>query len=127
MIDKRVSTNDNLNSLVTGLGSIAIAQLAQGYMPTNFTTFLTYVGIGSFGFYGWDYYTGNRKYTRLFKAIGLKNKEDLYPRFKRKKNTEHGYQLLFSLPVGLSTDDFDKHKSAIEQNLNVPNIDMELF
>lgn len=56
-------------------------------------------------------------YMRLFENLKLEKGEQL-PKYKGKRKTDYGYCLTFSLPTGLSTDDFKKHQLAIEQNLN---------
>lgn len=66
---------------------------------------------------------GNR-YKKLFEGIGLKNKKDHYPFLKKKEKTMKGYKLYFTLPNGLSSFDFTKHKYAIQQHLNAQRIDI---
>lgn len=44
--------------------------------------------------------------------------DDKVPKFLGKKKTEYGYCLSFRLLPGMSTDDFEKKKLAIEQHLN---------
>lgn len=56
-------------------------------------------------------------YKALFDNLGLKVGNQI-PRYIRKRKTEYGYVITFSLPYGLSTDDFEKKKLAIEQYLN---------
>lgn len=56
-------------------------------------------------------------YRNLFENLKLEKGEQL-PKFKGERKTDYGCCLEFSLPTGLSTDDFKKHQLAIEQNLN---------
>ncbi len=57
------------------------------------------------------------KFDTLFTNCNLK-KGEMLPQLKEKKKTNYGYALRFSLPIGISTNDFERHKSAIEQYLN---------
>lgn len=56
-------------------------------------------------------------YEKLFKALRLESDGQI-PKYLGRWETDYGYKLKFSLPVGLSTDDFEKYKLAIEQYLN---------
>lgn len=53
-------------------------------------------------------------YKRLFEKCGL-DVDGETPYFKQKIKTSYGYSLRFNLTAGLSTDDFEKKKLAIEQ------------
>jgi len=56
-------------------------------------------------------------FRRIFENLKF-DKFGEIPKLKEKRKTDYGYCLAFSLPAGMSTDDFEKHKLAIEQNLN---------
>ena len=56
-------------------------------------------------------------YQRLFENVKLES-GGITPRFIRKRATDYGHSITFSLPTGLSTKDFEKNKLAIEQYLN---------
>ncbi len=56
-------------------------------------------------------------YRKLFENLNLMAGEEI-PRYIRKKKTDYGYCITLSLPPGLSTKDFEKHRDAISQNLN---------
>ncbi len=55
-------------------------------------------------------------YKRLFENCGLTPGGET-PVFSGETETDYGYDLRFSLPPGLSTDDFEEKKLAIEQYL----------
>lgn len=54
----------------------------------------------------------------LFENLNLKVGDGVVPKYINKRKTPYGYCLTFSLPYGLSTNDFEKHQLAIEQYLN---------
>lgn len=56
-------------------------------------------------------------YKALLESCNL-NVGNQVPRYIGKRKTPYGYCLTFSLPFGMSTDDFEKKKLAIEQYLN---------
>lgn len=56
-------------------------------------------------------------YRRLFENLNLSIGEQV-PKYLNKRNTDYGCCITMTLPPGLSTKDFEKHKEAIEQNLN---------
>lgn len=58
----------------------------------------------------------NANWKLLFKNCNL-YKDEMYPKFKEKKTTPYGYFLRFSLPLGLSSEDFIRKQEAIEQYL----------
>lgn len=123
LLNPKVQKGDMIGSLFNaGLGSLVVAELSKGYMGNDFRYLLYTVGASSIGLYMYDLLAGSNKYKKLFKAMGLCNKDKVYPIFKKRQETGNGYQLLFSLPAGLSTKDFESHKQAIQQYLNVPNI-----
>lgn len=62
-------------------------------------------------------------YKRLFENLNL-HVGKVIPKYIRKRKTDYGYCVTLSLPPGLSTKDFDKHRLAIEQYLN-KKIDIE--
>lgn len=53
----------------------------------------------------------------FFKKAGLKNSEGEYPEFKNREKIGSSVWEYFTLPQGLSTADFEKHKLALEQYL----------
>ena len=54
------------------------------------------------------------KFDRLWPALGL-TVGTAQPYLKNKERTDHSIIYKFTLPAGLSSDDFEKHKLAIEQ------------
>lgn len=57
-------------------------------------------------------------YKKLWTNTGLINKDGAMPLLINKRKREFGYDLVFTLPTGLSTEDFEKNKKAIEQHLD---------
>ena len=55
-----------------------------------------------------------------FKVVELKNKRELYPKEIKRFKSKLGYTYVFSIPIGLSIEDFNKHKSSIEAQVNKP-------
>lgn len=53
----------------------------------------------------------------FFRKVGLKNKQEQYPKLINIHESQKGYTYLFSCPLGLSLDDFIKLKNAIEIQL----------
>lgn len=80
----------------------------------------------------WDYLPANienRRYQRLFKALGLYVKTDdrevvplLINKYKSKDSTQE--KLYFTLPDGLSLKDFQDCEQAIKESLNVEELKM---
>jgi S-DNA-T family DNA segregation ATPase FtsK/SpoIIIE len=58
------------------------------------------------------------KTSKLFKACGLKSKDDKIPLVYSKKKKDYGYEMTLHLPAGLCLSDVEKHKEAIETSLN---------
>lgn len=56
-------------------------------------------------------------YKALFENMNLQSGKQV-PRFISKRKTPYGYCLKFSLPYGMSSEDFIKKKTAIEEYLN---------
>lgn len=59
---------------------------------------------------------GATKFNRLFINLKLGVNEE-YPIFKKKKHTDYSTIYIFTLPAGLSSEDFEKNKLAISENL----------
>ena len=56
-------------------------------------------------------------YKALFENLNIKAGNQV-PRYIKKRKADYGYIATFSLPYGLSTNDFENKKLAIEQYLN---------
>ena len=57
-------------------------------------------------------------FNNFFDSIGLKNKLDEKPKLLDKHKQENKNVYIFSISEGLSLSDFEKHKEAMEQQLN---------
>lgn len=57
-------------------------------------------------------------FDKFFNSIDLKNKLDEKPKLIKKHKQENKNVYIFSLPDGLSLKHFQKHKEALEQQLN---------
>lgn len=65
-------------------------------------------------------------FDNFFDSVSLKNKLDEKPKLLDKHKEENKNSYIFSIPDGLSLSDFEKHKEAIEQQLdNKVNIKYE--
>ena len=61
-------------------------------------------------------------FKQLFKELGLCNKSEEYPKLYNIINTSHFKTYQFTVPIGISIKDFEKHTEAIEQFLQVDNV-----
>ena len=61
-------------------------------------------------------------FKQLFKELGLCNKSEQYPKLYNIINTSHFKTYQFTVPIGISIKDFEKHTEAIEQFLQVDNV-----
>ncbi len=62
----------------------------------------------------------NAKWIKMFKSIGLITKEELTPTLYKTVNDEHCKKYYFTLPDGVSHNDFVKLKDKIESSLRHP-------
>ena len=61
-------------------------------------------------------------FKQLFKELGLCNKSEQYPKLYNIINTSHFKTYQFTVPIGISIKDFEKHTEAIEQFMQVDNV-----
>ena len=61
-------------------------------------------------------------FKQLFKELGICNKSKEYPKLYNIINTSHFKTYQFTVPIGISVEDFKKHTEAIEQFLGVDNV-----
>ncbi len=73
------------------------------------------IGLGSIMFII-DAISNMNPYRKLFENIGLEA-GDQVPKFLKKVNTEYGYDLIFSLPPGLSSKQFEQKQIEIKEYL----------
>ena len=66
-------------------------------------------------------------FKQLFKELGLCNKSEQYPKLYNIINTSHFKTYQFTVPIGLSVEDFKKHTEAIEQFMQVDNVSIVIF
>ena len=94
-------------AIVTGYAAIPFAgmpALGMGLMVAGWTACV----------YG--YSLNSNKYRTLFKNCNL-HKEEMYPTLREERKTDYGYVLRFSLPLGLSSADFESKQKAIKEHL----------
>lgn len=65
-------------------------------------------------------------FTSLFKNMNFKNKDDVYPKLIKQKEEEYYRTFMFSVPLGMSINDFKKKKDVFAQALNVDEKDIIL-
>jgi S-DNA-T family DNA segregation ATPase FtsK/SpoIIIE len=58
------------------------------------------------------------KTEKLMRSCGIKNNNDKVPLLYNKKKKDYGYEMTLHLPAGLCLSDVEKHKEALETNLN---------
>lgn len=92
------------------LGSMMTAYGVGGYWAT------TFIVVGVVGT-SMEIVSAYNPYRRLFQNCKIEAGGQL-PLYQGKRKTNYGYNLRFSLPAGLSTNDFENNKLAIEQYLN---------
>lgn len=63
-------------------------------------------------------------FDKLFKEIGICNKSKEFPKLYGIVNDDYFKVYQFTVPVGLSIDDFKKHTEAIKHFMNVDNINI---
>lgn len=112
MVDKTKSKDVNvgLGCMVLGVATLALggnSVESLGYLLTIAGGITTVIDIKN----------KSNPYQRLFENIKLES-GGITPRLIRKRTTDYGHSITFSLPTGLSTKDFEKNKLAIEQHLN---------
>lgn len=61
-------------------------------------------------------------FKQLFKELGICNKSEQYPKLYNIINKSHFKTYQFTVPIGISINDFEKHTEAIEHFLGVDNI-----
>lgn len=117
------SKDKNYGLFMSGFGSIVFAALIGVYLPTYIIAKYGFYAIGGMTV-GLHYLNkSDSKWNTIFRALNLCINDDL-PKVKKKTQRDYGYDLLISLPLGLSTDDFEKRKKPLEQHLNA-KIDIE--
>ena len=63
-------------------------------------------------------------FRKLFKELGLCNKSEEYPKLYDIINGSYFKTYQFTVPIGISVEDFKKHTEAIEQFMQVDNINI---
>ena len=106
--DRNTSLLDT--SITSILGGAAITAIFPPYALYGY-------GLMGIGGISMAYYAKSwNKFSRLFKNLKLCI-DDAYPIYKKKKKTDISTIYCFTLPCGMSVEDFDKKKVAIEQHL----------
>ncbi|WP_427340769.1 FtsK/SpoIIIE domain-containing protein [Caloranaerobacter sp. DY30410] len=105
----------NLDLFTIGLMALITGSIGLNWFNLSVWGYFLYgLGIASCGYHVLD---KSRGFKILWENLKL-YKGEVYPILKRKKKTPYGYDLRFTLPAGLSTEDFEKNKTAIEQYLD---------
>lgn len=105
---------------------MAVLCLVAGVGMTTFAPTLPVIysvaifGIGGYYFIS-DFLHKSNKWYKLWESLGIENK----PHLREKIQTPYGYCLRFSIPRGLSTDDFEKKKSAIYQYIDCDRLNIK--
>ena len=114
------SSNKKNGLFMAGLGSMVFGAMMGAFYPA--------IPIAEFGFYALgamsisgDFINKNDKWKKIFEGLGLyvgDIEDPKLPQVKKKTTKEYGYDLLVTLPLGLTSKDFEEKKLAIEQHLN---------
>ncbi len=116
MRDKKSVVKKDVSLLELGTAAALIGSCCNTFVADSKLGLLMY-GAGAVCI-AYNYLDKTNKYKKLWTNTGLINKEGEMPLLVKKQKRNFGYDLLFTLPSGLSTDDFIKQKQNIEQNLN---------
>lgn len=110
--------NSSILSFFLGFGLDKITYFF-GNDITTYDNILKWLGIWGVGYYflTWS------KFDRIFRALDL-GTNHVYPLLKSKKKTDCSTIYKFTLPAGLSSEDFKKSQQAIEEHLG-KNIDIK--
>lgn len=108
-----MSSKKEINLFELGLGSISIGAMSTAIGVGSMS--LLFYGMGAVSM-GIHFVDDNRALKKLWENTGL-HKDNDYPMLKKKVKTNYGYNLRLTLPIGLSTEDFEKKLSAISQYL----------
>jgi len=111
-MDNKKSKTDNV--LISSVWAIWGAAVIKAIYPPYYPTAAMFVLFGVAGIY--MYFATYSKFNHLWKALDL-GKDESYPICKGKKRTKNSIIYRFSLPAGLSIEDFERNKIAIEQFL----------
>jgi len=129
-IDKSLgefSKDKNNGLFMAGLGSMVFGGMIGVFAPAYTIAKFGFYAIGSLTMTLHFVGTWETKWDKIFKSLGLyKGDKDkpILPKIVKKTERDYGYDLLVSLPLGLTSKDFEKQKLAIEEHLNA-DIEME--
>lgn len=74
----------------------------------------------------WELITGEENFKYLFEQLDMCNKKDEYPILKERAEGSGYIAYRFSIPVGLSIDDFEKNRNGIAQFLKAKGKDIKV-
>lgn len=99
--------------MTLGLMAIFAGVIGQKIFNITDISYLLYgAGVLSCGYHS---ITNQKQHKKLWINTALVNKDGAMPSLIRKVKRDFGYDMVFSLPTGLSTKDFESKKEAIEQ------------
>lgn len=111
---KDYKTSTFLETGITAVvGSVAANAIYPGFGPYCYA--IAAMGAASIGYYAWSWC----KLDQLFKNLNL-GIDGAFPLLKRRRKTDNGMAYEFTLPTGLTTENFEKHHLAISQHLGCP-------
>lgn len=96
-------------------GNEALKIMNYGY---SYSQVIAAAGLSIAGGFALDKLFEDDKYTKLFKACGIVNKEGKVPIVIKKESKEKHTTLVLHLPPGLSQKHFEEKQQELEQNLN---------
>lgn len=111
---KDYKTSTFLETGITAvLGGVAANAIYPGFGPYCYA--ISAMGAASIAYYAFSWC----KLDQLFKNLNL-GINGAFPLLKKRHKTDKGMAYEFTLPTGLTTDDFEKHSLAISQHLGCP-------
>lgn len=102
--------------MTLGLMAIFVGAIGQKIFNIADISYLLYAA----GALSCSYYsiTNQKQHKKIWTNTGLINKDGAMPTLIRKVSRDYGYDMVFSMPIGMSTEDFEKKKANIEQYFN---------
>jgi len=111
-----IDVNKTSDFMTLGLMAIFVGAIGERiFNITDISYWLFAVGALSCSYHS---ITNQKQHKKLWINTGLVNKDGAMPTLLKKIKRDYGYDMVLSLPVGMSTDDFERKKPAIEQYFN---------
>ncbi|MDK2932797.1 MAG: segregation ATPase FtsK/SpoIIIE, family [Clostridiales bacterium] len=128
-------TNKNDKEKLHAITTASAILLASGSLGIIFTKELT-ISIasllGGIAFMGYDIYTSvsknkseDKTTDKFFKSFKIQNDNEMVPKIIDKKEHENGFNIVFHMPLGITTKAFEKNIQAFREKYNCNDIRFE--